>query len=308
LSDFPASRTALVTSLMRAVHSRLDPNPLIDDLWGERLVPESFRLGYRAAVLSRLYPDASQKAPVGDEGRRAADALVVNNLRASPAYSGVILRTRYTEDALRVAVARGVRQYVIIGAGFDSFALRRPAFARELTIFEIDQAATQEFKRRQIAECGVPLGASVHFLAADLAHETLAATLQRSPFNAALPSFFAWLGVTMYLTREANLATFAAIAQSAAPGSEVVFTYFDSRAYSLPASRFGEMRERVAALGEPFRSGFDPTTMGADLERCGLSLVEDLDDRAVLERIDHADSNDLRPSAYSHVALARVQS
>jgi methyltransferase (TIGR00027 family) len=307
LSDFTASRTALATSLMRAVHSRLDPNPLIDDPWGERLVPEAFRLGYRAAVLARLYPDASQMAPVGDEARAAADAMVVGNLRASPAYAGVILRTRYTEDALRVAVASGVRQYVIVGAGFDSFALRRPAFARELAIYEIDHPATQELKRRQIAECGVALGPAVHFLAADLSQATLAATLRRSSYHAATPSFFSWLGVTMYLTREANLATFAAIAQVAAPGSEIVFTYFDSRAYASTATRFSELRERVAALGEPFRSGFDPNTIGADLEACGLTLVEDLDDAQVLERIDHADSNDLRPSTFSHVALARVR-
>jgi methyltransferase (TIGR00027 family) len=308
LSDFPASRTALVTSLMRAVHSRFDPNPLIDDLWGERLVPESFRLGYRAAVLARLYPQASQRAPVSDEARAAADAVVVSNLRASPAYAGVILRTRYTEDALRVAVAGGVRQYVIIGAGFDSFALRRPAFARELAIFEIDQPATQEFKRQRLAECGVAPGSSVHFLAADLSRETLPATLERSSFRAASPTFFSWLGVTMYLTREANLATFAAIARTAAPGSEVVFTYFDVRTPAAAGGRFSELRERVAALGEPFRSGFDPNTLGADLERCGLTLVEDLDDAQVLARIDHADSNDLRPTPFSHVALARVRS
>ncbi len=306
VSDFPASRTALVTSLMRAVHSRFDPNPLIDDLWGERLVPESFRLGYRAAVLARMYPDASQRAPVSDEARAAADAVVINNLRASPAYAGVILRTRYTEDALRVAVAGGVRQYVIIGAGLDSFALRRPAFARELAIFEIDQPATQEFKRLRLAECGVAVGAPVRFLAADLSQETLLSTLQRSTFRAADRSFFSWLGVTMYLTREANLATFAAIARMAAPGSEVVFTYFDSRAASTGAGRFNELSERVAAIGEPFRSGFDPNTIGADLKHCGLTLVEDLDDRGVLARIDHADSNDLRPSGFSHVALARV--
>jgi O-methyltransferase involved in polyketide biosynthesis len=112
----------------------------------------------------------------------------------------------------------------------------------------------------------------------------------------------------MYLTREANLATFAAIARTAAPGSEVVFTYFDVRTPAAAGGRFSELRERVAALGEPFRSGFDPNTLGADLERCGLTLVEDLDDAQVLARIDHADSNDLRPTPFSHVALARVRS
>jgi len=305
-TDFKASRTSLATALMRAIHTRRDPHPLIEDPWGDRMVPESFRLAYREAALASLDPEGRERALAGEHAGDPRNSLADLALRASPAYAGVITRTRYTEDALRVAVAGGVRQYVIIGAGFDSFALRRPAFARDLEIFEVDHPATQALKRRRLGECAVAPSAGLHFVAADLATEELDTALASNGFHSGTLSFFSWLGVTMYLTREANLATLRAIARSATAGSQLVFTYFDQRVYGLAGGRFGELASRVAALGEPFRSGFDPNTIAADLHGCGLTLEEDLDDREALERFDRADSNDLRPTHFSRVARARI--
>jgi methyltransferase (TIGR00027 family) len=272
------SRTALATSLMRALHTHQDPKPLIHDPYGEQLVPEAIRDNYQ---------DPS-------------------TLRASAAYAGVILRTRYTEDALQQAVANGVRQYLILGAGFDSFALRLPTFARDLQIYEIDHPATQALKRQRLRDCGIAPPASVHFLAADLAEEGLAAALARSSFDPALRSFVSWLGVTMYLTRAANLATLRAIAQCAASGSELVFTYFEFERGMAESPRFRALNARVAALGEPFQSGFQPAAIAADLEASGWVLREDLTDRELLAGLDAADTNDLRPAGFSHVVRAVV--
>ena len=88
-------------------------------------------------------------------------------LRSSAAYATVITRSRYAEDALHSAIARGVKQYVLIGAGFDSYVLRRPPEARYIEIFEVDHPATQSFKRQRIVDCGIALRNSVHFLDAD---------------------------------------------------------------------------------------------------------------------------------------------
>ena len=216
------STTALATSLMRAVHTRLDDHPLIEDLWGERLVSESARRIFLDAALSKMDPETRAEA------LRSPGTVLDAWLRRSPAYANVILRTRFAEDALKTAVARGIRQYALIGAGFDSFALRQPAFAADLQIFEVDSPATQNFKRARLGECGVSLSSSVHFIAADLSQETLSLALARSTFDTRLLSFFSWLGVTMYLSREANLATFRSIAACVPVGSELVFTYWTS--------------------------------------------------------------------------------
>jgi methyltransferase (TIGR00027 family) len=297
--QFKASRTALATALMRAIHTRLDRKPLIDDPWGDRIVPEFALRQIRDAALARLAPGARAAA------HEAAESIVDASLRASPAYAGVILRTAYAEDALRAAAAGGVRQYVLIGAGFDSFALRRPEFARDLEIFEIDHKATQQLKLRRLAECGLELPRSVHFIAADLSTEALGAALSQSAFDASQRAFFSWLGVTMYLTRAANLATLRAVAGAAAAGSELVFTYLDERAFTATSNRFQELRRRVAAAGEPFQSGFDPATLARQLRDTGFELLEDLAERELLERLDPEHCNGLTAGGFSHIARAR---
>jgi methyltransferase (TIGR00027 family) len=297
-----ASRTALVTSLMRACHARLDRDPLIDDTWGDRLVPDAVRKAMREAALAAMDADARARALAVPE------AVVDDQLRASPAYANVILRSRYTEDALRDAVTRGIRRYVIIGAGFDSFSLRRPAFARDVDVVEVDHPATQALKLRRLDECGVARPQSTHFVAADLGREDIASALSRSPYSRDRAAFFSWLGVTMYLGREANLATLRAIAGCAAAGSELVFTYIDERVLSSEHSSptFRKLREAVASVGEPFRSGFDPATLARELKRLGLTLVEDLDGQQMAQRYDRAGANGLTSSTTSHIARARV--
>lgn len=277
MDKLAASRTALATSLMRAAHTRLDPHPLIEDAWGDRLVPESVRA-----------------------------VIVDESLLQSRAYPNVITRTRYAEDALRRSLEQGVAQYVLIGAGFDSFVLRRPAFSAGLQIFEIDFPATQELKLERIAQCGISLPDSVHFIAADLAQESVAAALTRSPYRPDRLTFFSWLGVTMYLTREANLATLESVASCAPPGSELAFTYFDERLFQARSAAFQELEKRVAAVGEPFLSGFNPAALRAELAGCGLELIEDLNGVEVAARYDRDGLHGLGQSVLSHIALARV--
>ena len=296
------SRTALATSLMRALHSRSDPSPLLDDPWGDRLVPESEREGMTQRILARMDSDARARALL------APDSVLDKFLLTNATFSGVVIRSRYAEDALREATIRGMRQYVLIGAGFDSFALRRPAFSDALAIFEIDHPATQTMKIQRIKECGISLPQSVHFIAADLAKEDLVTVLARSSFRTDEAAFFSWLGVTVYLTREANLATLRAVATSGAQGSELVFTYVDQIEFATDRSRspHNENAKVVAAIGEPYVSGFDPDEIADDLTCVGLELIEDLDGKAMWERYRGAGATILQPPASLHIALARV--
>jgi methyltransferase (TIGR00027 family) len=298
------SRTALSTSLMRAVHSRRDPSPLLDDPWGDRLVPKSERDRFGQRILARMDSDARAAA------LRAPGSILDDFLLTNVAYPGVVIRSRYTEDALREATNRGARQYVLIGAGFDSFALRRPSFSETLEIFEIDHPATQAFKIQRIKDCGISLPPSVHFVSADLANEDLAAALARSSFRRDEPAFFSWLGVTVYLTREANLATLRAVANVGAPGSVLVFTYVDQIEFVSGGSRsLGDANaQAVAMMGEPYVSGFNPKEIANDLAHIGLELVEDLDGPKMSERYGRIGTNALRPSDSLHIALARVHS
>jgi methyltransferase (TIGR00027 family) len=291
MGDVSASLTAMVTALMRSLHSRADPLPLIADPWGERLVPEVVKQGLR------------ERMPPADGSPLDA------RLRASPAYSNVITRSRFTEDALLAAVARGVRQTVLIGAGFDSWALRRQPAASGVVVFEIDHPATQGLKRQCLAGCGVAVDENLHFLAADLSQEGLVEVLARSPFRRDEPAFFSWLGVTMYLPRAANVAALAAVAQASAAGSELVFSYIDQAVFGAgpEGADFRALQASVASIGEPFLSGFHPATLSGELGALGLELLEDLDDAHLVTRLDPQGRNGLRPSGRSRIARARVR-
>lgn len=281
MTPHDASRTALATSLMRALHTCSAPAPLIHDDWGHRVMPAQIR---------EALPDAM--------------------LRANAAFADVILRSRYTEDTLHAAMTRGIDQYVLIGAGFDSYAQRHDPTAGPLAIYEVDHPATQALKRRLLASDAAAQDGQAHYLAADLATESLATALQRSPFDFSRPAFLSWLGVTVYLPREANLATLRAIASCMAPGSELVFSYVDEAMFhpghDAPAD-FRELQERAASVGERFMSGFDPAGLPMLLHELGFELLEDLDGLEQLQRYDPEGLNGLQPKAEGHIAHVRVR-
>ena len=273
--------------MMRAAHTRLDRPVLIEDAWGDRLILDE----EREAMLAR--------AGGGD-----ADAL----LRAHPSYGTVIVRARYAEDLLADAVSRGVRQYVIIGAGMDSFALRRPGSPRDLEIFEVDHPSTQRLKTARLELCGIPLPGGLHLVAADLSETALDDALASSAFQSNRPAFFSWLGVTTYLTREANLATLGAIASCGLAGSELVFSYLDQRLLDADVApeRLQRARAQVASLGEPWVSGFDPGELGSVVRGAGLEIVENLGPEELAARYCARRDDGLSPSHGAHLAHARV--
>jgi methyltransferase (TIGR00027 family) len=278
------SRTALATALMRALHTRADPRPILDDPWADRLLP--------AQAVSMVYQMIRSRAPElpehpdAETRRRVIDTA----LRKIVAYSNVLLRSRFTEDALHRAVADGVRQYVLIGAGFDSYALRRPPEAVDVTVIEIDHPATQSFKRDCLVATGTAVPPGIHYVPADLASQDLDEVLRASPLRTSEPALFAWLGVTMYLTRQENLATLRAVAEVAAPGSEVVFTYIDQAFFDRwdedATSGAAELRALVASVSEPFVSGFDPGSLATDLGPLGYRLLGNPSDLELLRRYD----------------------
>jgi methyltransferase (TIGR00027 family) len=300
-----ASVTALGAALMRAVHARTSASPLVADPWGDRLVLEDERELVGNVVLSGL----SQHDRARCEKLGAPNAILDCALQAHPGYGWAVLRTRYAEDALQVAVARGMRQYVIVGAGLDSFALRQPSFARGVDVFEIDHPATQELKRRRLSDCGVALPPQLHFVPADLSQEQISDVLARSVFRSTDLAFFSWLGVTQYLTREANLSTLRGIAASAAFESELVFTYVEQAA--LSGQRASTSVERLqgafAVAREPWLSGFDPSELAEDLAAVGLFLVEDLDGQKAKNRYCRDQGDDLNPMGPSHIVRATVR-
>jgi methyltransferase (TIGR00027 family) len=188
----------------------------------------------------------------------------------------------------------------------DSFALRAPSFASDIEVFEVDHPASQKLKVDRLRDRGIEPSLPVHYVAADLGEQSLDAALSRSAFDPNRIAFFSWLGVTAYLTREANLSTLAAIARCGAPGSELVFSYHDQQAFDSPDEERRRVVAGVAAIGEPWVSGFHPSELADDLRSVGLTLVEDLGREELHERYCSDRQDGLSVSAVDHIARARI--
>ncbi|MGA9633267.1 MAG: SAM-dependent methyltransferase, partial [Candidatus Acidiferrales bacterium] len=186
-------------------------------------------------------------------------------------------RSRYAEDELARAIARGAAQYVVLGAGLDTFGYRNPHAEGGLRVFEVDYPATQEWKRRQLEATEIEIPASVTFAPVDFERQTLADGLRAAGFDREKPAFFSWLGVTMYLSDEAIASTLGFVA-SLPPGGGIVFDYVVPRESLSLIERMAldALSRRVDAAGEPFRTFFDPKVLGERLIGIGFRSVEDL--------------------------------
>jgi len=193
----------------------------------------------------------------------------------------LIARSRYAEDLLAHAVANGVTQYVLLGAGLDTFAYRNP-FPR-LRVFEIDHPATQQWKRDLLVANSIAIPENLAFAPVDFEHQQLRTQLEASGFEAVAPAFFAWLGVVPYLTQQAFRSTLSLIAASA-PGSGVVMDYGQPRS-ALPFFEqlaHDSLASRVQLAGEPFQLFFTPPEMAAELT--AFRTIEDLGSQELNER------------------------
>jgi len=300
-----ASTTALVVAYRRAHHfANGAPWVFADPLASAIIGRDRERIeDVLIAAAARFFPD---EVPRG----AAREVAIARVLGVSYGQGLVLSRARYTEDRLAALMQRtGVSQYVLVGAGLDTFALRRPELRERLQVFELDHPATQTDKRRRLREAGLALPPNLHFGAADLEREPVATVLLRLPYDPTRPALFAWLGVTMYLTRAAVLETLRSIRSVAAHGSEIVFDYFDAASLVAESQPPGLRMalELTRSQGEPIIFGFEPARLAADLESVGYEVVEDLGPAQQNERYFEVRADGLRVPGFLHVACARVR-
>jgi len=276
------SLTAYRVGVSRAAHQILDAPKLLDDPIAVPII------GARGA----------------EELRARARRFQAHFARYLRAF--LIARSRVAEDALAEAVGRGVRQYVVLGAGLDTFAYRNPYPA--LKVFEVDHPATQEWKRAQLAAAAIPLPQSLTFVPVDFETQTLGARLREAGFADSEKAFFSWLGVSMYLRRDSVTSTLSYVATQVPCGSGVVFDYTVSPA-TLGFTRrmiFLALMRRVARAGEPWRTFFEPTALAAELGKLGFAHIDDLGVEELNARYFQGRSDGLRVGGFARVMSART--
>jgi methyltransferase (TIGR00027 family) len=243
-----ASQTALGTAYLRAAHQMLDGEPkLLDD----------------PAAVKLLGPDASSRIQANAHSYRSP---MFASLRAH-----VVLRSRFAEDRLAEAVGRGITQYILLGAGLDTFAFRQPQWAQSLRILEVDHLQTQLLKRQLMNAADLPPPANVSYLSVDFERESLQEGLLRYEVALDQPTFFAWLGVTMYLHEPAIDAVLRFVAGFPS-GSEIVLTFSQPPDEKIDSTAW--LAARTAAMNEPMVSFFTPAAIEIKLRRAGFSSID----------------------------------
>jgi methyltransferase (TIGR00027 family) len=301
MSENQAGITALVTAYARAYHATHDSPVVFDDALADQMYTPEEHAQFNqnlAGMLSLVAPDLAATRP--DPATALAWSMQLMNEPVT------LSRSRYTEDCLEQAARLGARQYVILGAGFDTFAFRRPDLLAALQVFELDHPVTQAMKRQRIALAGWHIPPQLHFVATDFTQEDLPAALRRSPYDPEQVSFFSWLGVSFYLPHEAVFATLRAIAGVSPKGSSVVFDYMDTAAFDpARADRRVQLMQGIARqVGEPMKAGFDPQSLGRELSKLGLTLVENLGPAEIEARYFQGRADRLH--AFPHVHFAKV--
>lgn len=272
--------TAVRVALWRAMHAQVDSPPhVMED-----------EIGLQLAAPDANWRERPDMHPQGTRGYRAS----------------IVGRARFIEDLVLEKNEQGVGQYVILGAGLDTFAQRRPELAEKLRVFEIDEPATQEWKRNRLNETGFGIAKNLKLVPVDFeAGESWLEKLKANGFNSSKPAVITSTGVSMYLTLEANKATLREVA-SLATGSTLAMTFMLPLELIDPAERAQHemVYERAKAAGTPFLSFFKPAEMLAQAREAGFRKAEHVSREEIIRRYFAGRADGLQPSSGEEYLVA----
>jgi len=276
-----SSRIAVRVSLRRAAHQILDRPLVLEDPMALPMV------GRHVAAALEKTPDKFE-AQLGTTVLRAL----------------LVARSRMAEDALAQAIAGGVRQYVVLGAGLDTFAYRQHVAG--LRVFEVDASAAQEFKRSRLKESAIPEPASLTFVPVDVEHQSLVDALVRAGLNPAQPAFFSWLGATPYVPSAVVWRTLQAVVDLCAGGGGITFDYVVpvGSLNFLQRAKFAVLSTHETEPGESFQTSFDPEALKARLLALGFTDVRDRGPEALNRKYFSSRTDGLAVGDVGHVLTA----
>jgi len=278
------SLTAYKIAIMRAAHQIFDNPKVFEDPIALKII------------------GAKGNSEIRIEKRKFKTRLH-NYLRAI-----VVARSRFVEDELSLAIKRGVRQYVILGAGLDTFAYRNPYSSDGLKVFEVDYPATQEWKQQQLNTAQIAVPETLAFVPVDFEDQSLVGQLQKTGFRTNQPSFFSWLGVTMYLPRETMMETLKHVSSHSPSGSEIVFDYVvpPSSQSFMRRLIFRLLSKKVRSFGEPWHAFYDPNSLINDLKNIGFTQVDDINPDEINSRFFKDRADKLMVGRFGHLMKAQL--
>jgi methyltransferase (TIGR00027 family) len=274
-------------AVRRAVHSRYERPPVLDDTWAIKLIDRKSRWMVRVPPLYRKY-------------------LAPQQLPSKALFASAIANFRLTEDLVVQGLTEGRTQYLVLGAGLDSFGVRRQDLRDRLRVFELDHPNPQAVKRQRIVRAMGSVPANLELVPIDFEATTIAEALARSRFDPATPATVSWLNTTAYLTEDAVISSLRGLGEITASGSALIFNYPPTARLSAEASSsLAAVRASVERRGEPFRAVWEPDDMERHVNDAGFDIDRHLDEHDLEREFFRGRRDDLRPNVPARTIIAR---
>ena len=288
------SITALMSSFGRAFHAENEEHPVFADYLAKELMTAEEYTAVQNYILGGAQFFEPEIEPAKQKPKELLRRLVNVHIAPSP-----LCRAAYTEKALKTAVLTGTKQYVILGAGMDTFAFRETEFLSRYRVFEVDHPLTQADKLERITCAGWMVPDNLAFVPLDFTKDSLAERLIAAGFDPSAKSFFSWLGVTYYLSAEAIDTMLSALSELCADGSSLVFDYPDESFFDAPERRVQNTIMMAKAGGEPMQSEFSYSELEKLLAKHGFLIYELLTPDDIQRNIIDKAGADMK--AFEHV-------
>ncbi|EJS56586.1 class I SAM-dependent methyltransferase [Bacillus nitratireducens] len=268
-----ASVTALVSAFGKAYHSEFDSSKIFDDYVAKDLISQKERNDIETNMVQGIHffnKDIAQQSQ--DNPKEILKWITQVQLSPTP-----LARAAYCERVLLHEIALGAKQYVILGAGLDTFSFRHRELENKIEIFEVDHPSTQAFKIQRVKESGLEIPSNLHFVSMDFTKDFSKQKLVNEGFENK-KTFFSLLGVTYYLTKEELSSLIECLFEMVPKGSSIVFDYPDENLFTEKglSNRVENMVKMAMVGGEPMKSCFSYAEMEALLEKAGLLIYEHL--------------------------------
>jgi len=294
-----SSLTALIASFSRAYHAEFDePKIFHDPIARQLMTDEEYQqiMGYMIGGIDFFAP--GKKSELTDP-KDILKWVIQTQLAPTP-----LARARYCEDMLMNAVRLGAKQYVILGAGMDTFAYRNPELLSKIHVFEVDHPDTQKFKKQKVDGAGWDVPDNLHYVPMDFTKDSLPDELKKAGFDNDKITFFSWLGVTYYLTKDDNVNMMKTVSSLSAEGSSLLFDYADDEFLASDVKRVQNQIAMAGAAGEPMQDGYSYTGLEKTLADYGLLLYEHLTASDIEKRFFADRTDNLHAFEHINYALA----
>lgn len=281
-----ASITALMSAFGRAFHAENEKNPIFADTKAKELMTDEEYQSIGSYILGGIDFFAPEKKGTFASDKEALRYLVNTQIVPTP-----LARARFCEDSLKTAMRTGTEQYVILGAGMDTFVFREPDFMKKYKVFEVDHPLTQADKKERIKMAALEIPDNLCYVPVDFSTDNLNEKLLMAGFDPSKKTFFSWLGVSYYLSLEQIEKMLDSVADLSAEGSSLVFDYADENLFRSDIKRVQNMIAMAAAGGEPMKTCFSYEQLEKLLEKhrfliYELLTTEDIQENYFKERED----------------------